>query len=54
MTLPKVSQNILGHDSKGVARLQAKRKEAWESRQKHCKVVGQEEAGESHHILLGV
>ncbi len=48
--------------AKGVARLQAKRKEARESRQRHCKVAGQEEARElrqeeareSHHILLGV
>jgi hypothetical protein len=33
----------------GVARLQAKRKEARESRQRHWKVVGQEEARESSH-----
>ncbi len=38
----------------GVARLQAKRKEARESRQRHCKGAGQEEARESHHILPGV
>jgi len=44
---------------KGVARLQAKRKEARESRQRHCKSASQEEAQElrqketreSHHIL---
>jgi len=44
--------------AKGVARLQAKRKEARESRQRHCKSAGQEEARElrqeetweSHHI----
>jgi len=29
-------------------------KEAQESRQRHCKGAGQEEAGESHHILPGV
>jgi len=48
--------------AKGVARLRAKRKEARESRQRHCKSVGQEEARElrqedareSHHILPGV
>jgi len=48
--------------AKGVARLRAKRKEAWESRQRHCKSAGQEEtrelrqeeARESHHILSGV
>jgi hypothetical protein len=40
--------------AKGVARLWAKREEAWESRQRHCKGAGQEEAGESHHILPGV
>jgi hypothetical protein len=47
---------------KGVARLRAKRKEARESRQRHCKSAGQEEAQElkreeareSHHILPGV
>jgi len=46
----------------GVARLRAKRKEARESRQRHCKNAGQEEAWElrqeeareSHHILPGV
>jgi len=46
----------------GVARLRAKRKEARESRQRHCKSAGQEEARElrqeeaweSHHILPGV
>jgi hypothetical protein len=45
-----------------VVRLRAKRKEARESRQRHCKSAGQEEAGElrqeeareSHHILPGV
>ncbi len=35
-------------------KLRAKRKEALESRQRHCKVAGQEEAWESHHILPGV
>ncbi len=40
--------------AKGVARLRAKRKEARESRQRHCKSVGQEEARESHRILPGV
>jgi len=40
--------------AKGVAKLRAKRKEAWESRQKHCKSAGQEEARESHHMLPGV
>ncbi len=48
--------------AKGVARLRAKRKEARESRQRHCKSAGQEEARElrqeeareSHNILLGV
>jgi len=35
-------------------KLRAKRKEARESRQRHCKVAGQEEARESHHILPGV
>jgi hypothetical protein len=48
--------------AKGVARLQAKRKEARESRQRHGKSAGQEEAWElrqeeareSHHILPGV
>ncbi len=39
---------------RGVARLRAKRKEARESRQRHCKSAGQEEARESHHILPGV
>ncbi len=39
---------------KGVTRLRAKRKEARESRQRHCKGAGQEEAGESHHILSGM
>jgi hypothetical protein len=39
---------------RGVARLRAKRKEAQESRQRHCKSAGQEEARESHHILPGV
>jgi len=46
----------------GFARLQAKKKEARESRQRHCKSAGQEEARElrqeeareSHHILPGV
>jgi hypothetical protein len=37
--------------AKGVARLWAKREEARESRQRHCKGASQEEAGESHHIL---
>jgi hypothetical protein len=49
----------LATKAKGVARLRAKRKEAWESRQRHCKSAGQgearelkqEEARESHHIL---
>jgi hypothetical protein len=42
----------LGRDQgKGIARLRAKRKEAWESRQRHCKGVGQEEVGESHYTL---
>jgi hypothetical protein len=57
----------LATKAKGVARLRAKRKEAWESRQRHCKSAGQEEAQElrqeearelrqeeaqeSHHIL---
>jgi hypothetical protein len=44
----------LGNQSKSIARVRAKRKEARESRQKHCKGAGQEEAGESHHILPGV
>jgi len=44
----------LATKAKGVARLQAKRKEARESRQRHCKSAGQEEARESHHILPGV
>ncbi len=47
---------------RGVARLWAKRKEARESKQRHCKSAGQEEAQElreeeareSHHILPGV
>ncbi len=43
-----------GSQGKGIARLRAKRKEARESRQRHCKVVGQEEARESHHILPGM
>jgi len=34
--------------------LWAKREEARESRQRHCKGVGQEEARKSHHILPGV
>jgi hypothetical protein len=49
----------LATKAKGVARLRAKRKEARESRQRHCKSAGQkeawelrqEEAQESHHIL---
>ncbi len=52
----------LATKAKGVARLRAKRKEARESRQRHCKSAGQgearelrqEEARESHHILPGV
>jgi len=44
----------LATKAKGVARLRAKRKEAQESRQRHCKGVGQEEVWESHHKLLGV
>jgi hypothetical protein len=48
--------------AKGVARLRAKRKEALESRRRHCKSASQEEARElrqkearkSHHILLRV
>jgi hypothetical protein len=44
----------LATKAKGVARLRAKRKEARESRQRHCKSAGQEEARESHHILSGV
>jgi hypothetical protein len=52
----------LATKAKGVARLWAKRKEARESRQRHCKSAGQEgarelrqeEAQESHHILPGV
>jgi len=44
----------LATKAKGVARLWAKREEAQESRQRHCKVAGQEEARESHHILPGV
>jgi hypothetical protein len=34
----------LATKAKGVVRLQAKRKEAGESRQRHCKSAGQEEA----------
>jgi hypothetical protein len=63
--LHKVCRNpSFGHatKAKGVARLRAKRKEARESRQRHCKSAGQEEARElkqeeareSHHILPGV
>jgi hypothetical protein len=44
----------LATKAKGVARLWAKRKEARESRQRHCKGAGQEEARESHHILPGM
>jgi len=52
----------LATKAKGVARLRAKKKEAQESRQRHCKSAGQEEARElrqeeaqeSHHILPGV
>ncbi len=52
----------LATKAKGVARVRAKRKEARESRQRHCKSAGQEEARElrqeeareSHHILPGV
>jgi len=44
----------LATKAKGVARLWVKRKEARESRQRHCKGASQEEARESHHILLGV
>jgi len=52
----------LATKAKGVTRLRAKRKEARESRQRHCKSVGQEEARESrrneawesHHIFPGV
>jgi len=52
----------LATKAKGVVRLRAKRKEARESRQRHCKSAGQkearelrqEEAWESHHILPGV
>jgi len=44
----------LATKAKGVARLWAKREEARESRQTHCKGAGQEEARESHHILSGV
>jgi hypothetical protein len=44
----------LATKAKGVARLRAKRMEARESRQRHCKSAGQEEARESHHILPGV
>jgi len=48
-----------GNQGKGIARVWAKRKEARESRQRHCKSAGQEEARElrqeeareSHHIL---
>jgi len=52
----------LATKAKGVARLWAKRKETWESRQRHRKSAGQEEARElrqkeareSHHIPPGV
>jgi len=52
----------LATKAKGVARLRAKRKEARESRQRHCKNAGQEEARElrqekaweSLHIFPGV
>jgi hypothetical protein len=52
----------LATNAKGIARLRANRKEARESRQRHCKNAGQEEARElrqeeareSHHILPGV
>jgi len=46
----------LGSQSKeeGSPGVKAKRKEARESRQRHCKGAGQEEAEESHHILPGV
>jgi hypothetical protein len=52
----------LATKAKGVARLRAKRKEARESRQRHCKSAGQEKARElrqeeargSNHILPGV
>jgi len=55
--------------AKGIARVRAKedarelsqeeaqelsQEDARESRQRHCKSAGQEEARESHHILLGV
>jgi hypothetical protein len=51
-----------GSQGKGIARLRAKRKEARESRQRHCKSASQEEARElrqeeareSHHIFPGV
>jgi len=52
----------LATKAKGVARLQAKRKEVRKSRQRHYKSAGQEEARElrqkeareSHHILPGM
>jgi hypothetical protein len=43
--------DLMNFSFKGVTRLRAKRKEARESRQRHCKSAGQEEARESHHIL---
>jgi len=39
---------------KGLARLRAKRKEARESKQRHCKGASQKETRESHHILPGM
>jgi len=52
--LSRMVMDILCHNpsfglvtkAKGVARLRAKRKEARESRQRHCKSAGQEEAQE--------